>query len=527
MATVPLFSYQTKSQPEIRDDILRTLANHLRSLGIANPNVSPNSDYYGIATGLANEICVGLANNVIAVDQIMPDTAGGVSLDRWMALFNLSRNPALGSSGLVTPTYSTGSTFVVSGSQLTDSAGLRYGVTIGGTYGTNAGLTPQIPVAAIDIGKATNHANGDTLTWVAAPPFVDLNVKVGTTGGSDGLEGGADSEVGVDDPPRARLIATLQSPPRGGNASDIAFWAGKSTPEVQVTFVYPALLGPSTVAFAVSQAPQQTPPFASNSKTRAVPAALITGTILPYVRGLVPENVLVIGTSTTDQPSDISFILSLPSAPTASPAGPGGGWADGTPWPSSVSGNPVVVHVTPTPTSTVFTVNATTPPTPGVSHIAWVSPLNWTLYTAIVTGFTGSSGSYAITIDTPWPGIAAGNHIFPQSVNQQNYLSAVLASFANLGAGEWTTNATLTVRAFRHPIPSLSWPNGIDSRALRNLENAGPEVRSARVLFDASGGAPNIPVYPTLTAAPGYLLTSTATMSPFILTPANISWYAQ
>lgn len=524
--SVALYTYQSKAQAEIRDDLLRTIANHLRSIGIPNPNVGPNSDYYGLATGLANEICVGLANNVVAVDQTMPDTAAGSFLDRWLALFQLARRDAIGSNGQITPTYSATSTFIVTGQQLTDTAGLRYQVTIGGTYGTASGLSAQVPVAAIDTGAATDHENGDVLQWVTAPPFCDENAVVGIPGGSDGLEGGADSEVGVDEPPRARLFSVLQNPPRGGNWSDVAGWATKSSDEIEATGVYPALLGPSTVAFAVFQAPQTIAPLSSNSKTRQVPATLVNATVTPTVRGRLPENTLVVGTSTCDQSTDLALLLTLPSSPAASPPGSGGGWVDGTPWPSSTSGT-TPVSVTLATTSTQITVNATTPPTPGVSHIAWISPLNWQLYTATVTGVTGSSGAFVITLDTPWPGVASGHFVFPQAVQQQNYLTAMLAGFAALGPGEWSANPTVRVRAYRHPLPSLVWPNSIDGRFLRTMENAGTEVQAAAVLSNTSSSGPSVPTYPVITGAPGAeLITSPGTMSPFILTPRNLAWYA-
>lgn len=526
MASVNLYQYATKTQPEIRDDLLLTLANHLRAQGQPNPNVGENSDYYGLATGLANEICVALANNVVSVDQQMPDTAGGSFLDRWLALFNLQRRGAAGSTGLITPTYSATSTFVVTGSQLTDSTGLRYEVSIGGTYGTAIGLSPQIPVDAVDTGSATNHENGDVLQWVNAPPFVDENAVVGIPGGEDGLEGGFDSEVGEDEPPRARLFAVLQSPPRGGNWSDVAKWCSESTPVVQAAGIYPILLGPATFGFAVFQPAQVTQPLSSNSKTRQIIAPTVSGLIVPYVRGQVPENMLVVGTSTVDQPTDVALILTLPSAPTASPPGGGGGWVDGSPWPRSIGGT-TPVTVTSVTSSVQITVNATTPPTPGVSHVAWISPLTWQLLTATVTAVSGSSGAYAITLDTPWPGVTAGNFVFPQAVQQQNYLAAILTAFGNLGPGEWTANPTILVRGYRHPLPSLTWPNSIDGRFLRTVEDAGDEVEAARTIYDSSGGATTIPSYPLLTTDGSYTLTSPSTMSPYLLTPRNIAYYQQ
>src|SRR5580692_11251347 len=116
---VALLSYMQKSASQVRDDYLRTLKNGLIALGIPTPNIGPGSDDYIRATALGNEIAVGQANNVILADQLVPDTAGSSYLDRWLALFDLSRRPAIGSSGLITPAISVpGGTLIVSGTQL-------------------------------------------------------------------------------------------------------------------------------------------------------------------------------------------------------------------------------------------------------------------------------------------------------------------------------------------------------------------------------------------------------------------------
>lgn len=522
-----LYTFQTKNQKQLHDDMIRTAKAILQSIGIATPNVAPGSDFDVIFTAVANELAVGLANQTIMADQLMPDTAAGANLDRWLALFGLSRRAATPSKGVVTITASQSTLIVgnptgVGATQLVDSSGQLFFVTTGGTYPSGA----PVNIQAVNGGSSTNHANGDTLRWVTAPPYCSQTVSVGTPNGTDGLSGGNDSEVGVDEPPRQRLYQLFQSPPKGGNSQDIAAFATQSTPSVQACGVYPALLGPSTAFFAVWASPQTTGPFTSTSKSRQLSSSLVNGTVVPYVQASLPEYVYVVGTSTVDQPQDVALLLSLPSAPTASPPGPGGGWLDGTPWPSSVVGSAPCV-VTAVTNSVNFTVNATTAPTPGATHIAYVSPSNWQLYTATVLSFTGSSGAYVLTIDTPWPNIATDfatgfpPAVFPQSTQQVNYLAAALAGFANLGAGEWTSQAAVKARAFRHPPPSLAWPSSLNALFLRQLENAGPEVATAAFISGANA-APTVPA--SIAVNGSGVLTSTP---PAILTPRNISWYAQ
>ena len=522
----PLYSFAAKTNVQIRSDILRVVKNGLIAQGVTNPNIGPNSDYYLWATALGNEIAVPQANAVILADQLMPDTAAAAFLDRWLALVNLKRNGATNSFGNITLTISSSSTLVVTGQQLTDNIGLRYQVTVGGTYTNGA----QIPVQSIDLGAATDHANGDTLTWVSAPAFASQNVTVGLPGGTDGLEGGADSEVGVDEPPRARLFAVFQDPPKGGNASDLIGWAGQSSSDVQAAFAYPALLGPSTAFFLVAGQPQTSQPLSSTSKNRDLPTPFVTGTVLPFVLGLMPEHSLCVGASVTNLPIDVAILLSLPAAPTASPAGPGGGWVDGSPWPASVGGLPCVV--TAVATSSQITLNAATAPSPGVTHIAWFSPFTWQLYTAVVTSIIGGSGpgAYQITLDTPFPGIAVNNAVMPLAANTSVYLQALLDAFSTMGPGEWLApGSQLLSRAFRHPIPSLTWPSAMGAQQLKEIINSGNEVLDASYIFtgtastSTSFSAPTPPAVIAVDPTSGFL-TSTA---PSVLTPANLSFYAQ
>ena len=516
-----LYSFAVKTTQQVHDDIVRTIKAQLQLLGIATPNVAPGSDFDVIAWAVATEISVGLANQTIMADQLMPDTAAGPNLDRWLTLFGLSRRPAIPANGPATFQASVPSVLIASDSQAVDSAGLLFNVITGGTYPTGA----PIPFIAAQGGAATNHNNGDVLRWVTAPPYCAQTLTVGVPGGSTGFAGGADSEVGVDEPPRSRLYQLLQSPPKGGNSQDIAAFATASSPSVQGCAVYPALQGPGTAFFAVWGRQQTTPPFTATSMSRQLLSSLVNGTIVPYVQASLPEYVYLVGSPTVDQPTDVSLLLSLPSAPTASPPGPGGGWVDGAPWPSSVSGLPCTV--TAITNSTTFTVNATTPPIPGATHIAYISTVNWQLYTANVLSFTGTSGAYVLTIDTPWPNLAAeigtlgAVGIFPQAVQQQKYLAAMLGAFGQMGPGEWTANANVITRAFRHPPQSLAWPYQLNANFLRAMENAGPEVLSASFLYTFAT-TPTVPA--TITTNAAGQLTSTP---PAIITPQRLGWYAQ
>lgn len=497
----PLFQFYVPDPGTIRDGWLRTARNGLVARGVPNPNVTPGSDYYIIAQAFANEAATAMANCVIKADELMPDTATLTSLDRVAIPLGLSRRAASGSLGLVI--YNASATSVVTtGAILLDSTGLRYQVTTGGTY-SNGDL---ISIAAVDTGSATNQAAGNALRWLAPPAFASLTALVNTGGFTNGVDAEDDETF------RNRIYARLQNFPAGGNWQYVATVAEASSPSVQKAFVYPAIQGGATLHVAVVA-----PPTATN-KNRDVAAATIAGYVSPNVQGQIPEHAFSLITTVVNVPVDVGIGLSLPSATTASPPGVGGGWLDGSPWPSSINAGALVMSVTST---TQFTMNAQVLPTLNVSHIAWLSPITWTVTNAIVTNVSGSSGSYLVTIDTPMIGLAAGHYIFPQSANQAAYIAALLAFFALMGPGEKSTNASALIRGFRHPTPLNIWPYSIGPACLKAMTNAGSEVADAQFSVRGDGttsinGTAGIltPQVPVSVASP-----------PNIYVPRNIGLY--
>lgn len=461
-----LFTLTARTPEEIRDAALRTLRVMLIKRGTQDPNVGPGSDFYAEFTAIANETAVLEANSVLNADRAMEDTAVGEDLLRLGALRGLSPRPAVGSLGTVILS-SSATSLVATGTQLRDTVGLRYEVTTGGSYANGA----TIPVAALDSGDATNHAEGDVLRWVAAPPFADQKALVGV----GGLVNGADAED--EDTFRERLLARLQTPPASDNWQHVVELAEASTPVVQKAWVYPAVQGPSTLHVAVAARPTAT------NKSREVAGTTMVGTVRPYVAGTVTEHAYVVSTTVDDVPSDIAIGLTLPNSPAGSPPGPGGGWLDGTPWPTVNGTSFHKVAVTAVTSTTVFTLDAQTPPVDGVSRVAWVSQTDWTVKTALVISSSGTTGAYVVTIDTPFVGVAVGDLVFPASERQAVYLAAVLRTYKLLGPGEKTSNASALIRGYRHPPPSQGWPSSLGGHFLKALTDSGEEVSSATWLY--------------------------------------------
>ena len=465
-----LNEFTVKDAITIRDDVLRTIKNGLIKQGVSSPQVGPNSDWFIIATALGNELAVVQANAIVKADQQMPDSAIGDDLKRIATLLDLEKQKAAGSIGTITITASAISP-IVTGAQLTDDAGLRYEVTVGGNYATAASVT----IRAVDTGFATNHAAGDTLRWVSAPPFCDDNVTVAAGGLTNGIDAEDDEVL------RTRVLAVFQNPPGAGNWEHVAEVAEESTSSVQKAFVYPAVQGPSTVHVAVTAAPTTT------SKSRVVASATMNGTVEPFIKGKLPTHAHIVITTVTDVNTDVAIGLSLPEAPTASPPGPGGGWTNGTPWPSVDGVDYFRVTVTTATSSTNLTVDARTAPTVNVSRIAWLSTVDWKLKTALVTAFTGVAGAYVVTIDAPFTGIGVGAYIWPECQNAQTYVDALLKSFSLMGPGEKSSNASALVRGFRHPPPSTGWPFAMGPAMLRAISDAGDEVLDTTFLHRTDG----------------------------------------
>lgn len=491
----------------IRDAFLRTLKLGLIAAGVANPNVSPGSDWYVVGQAVGNQLAVTEANAAIKADELMPDTAQDEGLLRLCAVYGLSARPASGSIGPVVITCSQ-TTSVATGAQLVDGKGQTYQVVVGGLFSNQA----TIIVKALSTGSETNLVEGTVLRWVSTPAFADEKAPVGP----GGLVNGAPAEN--NEVLRQRLYDRLRNAPGSGNASHVQSIALQSHPSVQSAFVYPAIQGGATAHVACLAAPTST------NKSRDIALATMNGSVAPYIVGFLPEHVYSVITTATNVDADVAFGLVLPESPAASPPGPGGGWLNPAPWPapSADAGNNWRCTVTAVTSNSQFTVDALTAPTAGVSQIAWLSPYEWKLYRATVASVTGSSGAYVITLDSPFVGIAVGCYIWPDCENAQAYCDSVLAAFALMGPGEKTTNASALIRGFRRPRPSLSWPYSLGGHLTKAITANSAEVASAQFFHRTDS------VQTPLTGPAGLLVPQVPVSisdAPKVFRPRHIAFY--
>jgi uncharacterized phage protein gp47/JayE len=487
-----LYQFETKTVEQIRDDILRSWRLGYLKQGIV-ANVAPGSDFFIDATGFAEQLVMVQANTAIAADEVLPDTAALAGLLRWASLRGFTLRAGTTSTGPVQFDTSQ-TTAVAQGAELVDGSGLRYRVTVGGSYADEA----SIPIESVATGTATELATGTTLRWVSAPAYASETVTVL----APGLKGGREPE-GVEDL-RMRVIDYARNPPAAGNWSHISLLAEETTGSVQKCVVYPCLQGPGTTHFAVMAAPSAT------NKSRQLSGTTVNTVIVPSVQGSLAERAYIFGTSVTDVPTDVAVALTLPAAGTAAPPGPGGGWLDGTPWPTYAANG--YADVTVVTSSTSLRVHADMTPTAGATRIAWLSPYDWKLYTAtLLTVASAGSGLWDITLDTPFTGVTVGCFVWPQASRQQAYVDALLGAFGLMGPGEKTANVSiLSNRGFRHPVPTLAWPYALGGPQLRALTDSGAEVQDAAYLYRST----TTPAVPADVEDP-----------PNILTPRHLGFY--
>ncbi len=488
----------------IREGLLRFWRLALVARGVTDANVLPGSDLYIEAQGFANQLAIVEANALILADEAMPDTATDEKLARICAFFGLVKQGAAGSVGAV-QISSSAATTIAAGDQLLDGAGLTYEVITGGVFAIN----DTVGIRAIATGKATNLEAGSILRWITAPPYTDEKVTV--IGG--GLVNGIDAED--DETLRGRLYALLQDPPTSGNALAIAADAEASSPSVMKAFVHPAMQGGATYHVVVVAAPTAT------NKSRDVALGTVNNVVAPYVAGRYPEHAEGTFTSVVNVDADVAFGLSLPEAATANPPGPGGGWLDGSPWPAPDASTTWRCTVTGVTSTTVITVDAATAPLVGAAHVAFLSPFDWKLYTALVVGVSGTSGAYTITLDRPFVGVAVGCYVWPECENAQAYVDLVLAAFALMGPGEKTNNVSALVRGYRRPRSSAGWPMTLGTHLTRALTDGQSEIESAQFFHRTDGTT-------TLTGSAGVVfpqLPPSLTDPPRIFRPRHLAFY--
>lgn len=448
--------FKTISLQEARDNILTTVKNLLTIEGFNDVDLGPGTFEHLFATSVAQQLAFLSLNSQVLANAQMPDSATGKDLDRIGAIYSVPRGGATTSSGYV---YldSTTSAAIALNSELIDTIGQKYKVTVAGTYADG----DRIPVSSVTTGIGVNLAAGDSLRWVSPAAGVNRTCTVwegGLTGGKDAQSNGEY---------RDSLLSFFRTPPSSGNWSHCKLLA--ETADASITaFIYPALNGPATVGVALAK------PASTSTFSREVDGATVT-VVSDYLTDNLPEHVYLNVVSVDDVNLDVAINLSLSSE---------SGWKQPSVFPEpTASGYAAITAKT---SDTVITVESDIGPSDGISQVCFWDDSAQELRRATVLSHTGTSSPYTITLDLPLTGCAVGDWIFPDAYNMESYVDALLTHFSSMGPGEGTTSAGLLPRATRRPKPSISNPYSPDSKMLRAITDSATEVLDAEFGYRSS-----------------------------------------
>lgn len=191
--------------------------------------------------------------------QVIPDTAEKEYLERWCAIWDITRKPANFSTGQVV-LNGTVSAVVPAGTVLQRQDGVQYTTLVDGVF---SGPTLSVAVMASAAGVAGNAPTGAAVFLLSPVAGVQstASFQVGATGGED-----------VETDPRllARLLERIRKPPQGGADFDYVTWA-LEVPSVTRVWVYPRQMGAGTVTllFVCDDSPEIIPGPAKVAEVQA------------------------------------------------------------------------------------------------------------------------------------------------------------------------------------------------------------------------------------------------------------------
>lgn len=218
--------------------------------------------------------------------QVIIDTAEGAYLERWAAVWSITRKPSAAAAGAVTFTGVDGSE-IPAGTVVQRADGAQFTTAAAATI---AGGSAVATVQAVLTGVAGNTAAGTQLVLAAQVLGVSAVVKVDAIG----LVGGADVET--DDALRDRLLLRIRKVPQGGAAHDYEAWA-LQVPGVTRVWVYPLWMGPGTVGVL----------FVRDGDITIIPDAAEVAAVAAHIQPLRPVTAEVFVVAPTPRPVDITL----------------------------------------------------------------------------------------------------------------------------------------------------------------------------------------------------------------------------
>lgn len=227
-------SYPMPTLEQVRDAILGDWRNQ-----DAQVTVSPDSDNYIRASGIASAIAGLYQFAAWGINQYFPDTSDADNLARFAAARGITQKPAAGAAGTVRFTGTVGAAIPLA-TIVQTADGKQCQTSAPGVIG--AGGTSLVAAAAISVGPVGNQPDNTPGVLQTAPAGIDAAVMLVQ------MSGGVDAE-----PLSALLIRVLdrlRQPPAGGNKYDYPRWA-LEVAGVTAAYVYPTRRGIGSVDVAI------------------------------------------------------------------------------------------------------------------------------------------------------------------------------------------------------------------------------------------------------------------------------------
>jgi len=221
--------------------------------------------------------------------QALPDTAEREYLQRWAAIWGITRNAATFAEGSVTFTGANGAA-IPAGTIVQRQDGVQYATQAAATI---AGGTATVAVEASVAGTDGNLLVGASVFLLSPIAGVQSSAMVA----AGGITGGDDVES--DERLLARLLQRIRNPPQGGAEADYVLWA-LEVPGVTRVWVYPMQLGAGTVTVLFVN---------DDDPVSIIPDAAEVAEVQAHIDGRRPVTAEVFVAAPTATPLDMTIAL--------------------------------------------------------------------------------------------------------------------------------------------------------------------------------------------------------------------------
>lgn len=463
-----------KSREEWRDYWLRCYKNRN-----VDADVGPGSYPWVRASAMADVLTILSADALAISDSIPLDNMTGDQLDAKYG-DKLPRNLESKSSGYITISTGSAGSNIVIGDLLSHSATRNtYAVTSATATYTNGS---QLSVESVDPGLGQNLTPGEVLQWVSPRAGCYSTAVVFQAPDGQGITGGQAKES--DDEYRERIRDFNASPIGHGNEGDVLALIEASRDHdvpVEKGFVYPAVLGDGTLAYAFTIRRD------NYWEVRAPSGAQITE-VFDYISGKLPGDFAITPASIYRYTTYVEMSVTLDPRH--------GQWTDVTPWPAYSPRGGGLVKVSTVTSATAFSIRTddddytgVTAPVPG-NTIALFDPALGVFRRKKILTVTGA-GPWAITCDTTanqsdTTYIPQAQAVSPWFDAINDCAAAVGRYMASLGPGEMVAAISMPedgTRMARQPRPYTDqWPTDVTDDVAYQVKTSVAPVATCSLL---------------------------------------------